>query len=86
MDQLLAAAHPGATWRTELDLPEPLPRLGAAIESLGRVVRAAPVPAGVSLFDALVTAAGENQPGDTTLDELVRHALLSMLEEILARS
>ena len=34
-----------------------------------------------SLFDALLTAAKEDHPGETTLDEVVRRALLSMLEE-----
>jgi hypothetical protein len=81
VDELLAAAGPGATWRAELDLPEPSPRLAAAIESLGRVARATPLPASASSFDALLTAAGEDHPDDTALDELVRHALLSMLEE-----
>jgi hypothetical protein len=81
IDELLAAARPGATWRAELDLPEPSPRLAEAIESLGRVARGAPLPAGASSFDALLTTAGEDHPGDTTLDELVRRALLSTLEE-----
>jgi hypothetical protein len=81
IDELLAAARPGATWRAEHDLPEPSPRLAAAIESLGRVARAAPSPAGATTFDTLLTTAGEDHPGDTNLDELVRHALLSTLEE-----
>jgi hypothetical protein len=81
LDELLAAALPGATWRAELDLPEPSPRLAAAIESLGRVARAAPSPAGASPFDALLTTAGEDHPGNIDLDELVRNALLSTLEE-----
>ena len=81
IDLLLAAAGPGATWRAELGLPEPSPRLADAIESLGRVARAAPLPAGASSFDALLTAAKEDQPGERTLDQVVRHALLSMLEE-----
>jgi len=81
IDRLLAAARPGATWRVELDLPEPSPRLAGAIESLGRLARAAPLAGGASPFDALLTAAGEDHPDDTSLDELVRHALLSMLEE-----
>jgi hypothetical protein len=81
IDRLLGAAGPGATWRAELGLPEPSPRLGAAIASLGRLARAAPIPAGPSSFDALLTAATQDHPGETTLDQVVRHALLSMLEE-----
>jgi hypothetical protein len=38
-------------------------------------------PPGTSLFDALLTAAGEDHPEDGTLGGLVRQALLSMLEE-----
>src|SRR5262249_39445443 len=57
IDQLLAAARPGSTWRAELQLPEPSPRLAAAIESLGRLARAAPLAADASPFDGLLTAA-----------------------------
>ena len=77
IDRLLAAAGPGATWRAELGLPEPSPRLADAIESLGRVARAAPLPAGASSFDALLTAAKQDHPAKATLDQVVRHALLS---------
>jgi hypothetical protein len=81
IEQLLAAARPGATWRAELDLPEPSPQLTAAIESLARIARGAAAAAGASAFDALVTAAAEDHPADTTLDDLVRHVVLAMLEE-----
>jgi hypothetical protein len=66
IDLLLAAASAGATWRAELGLPEPSPRLADAIESLGRVVRTAPPPAGTAQFDALLTAADEEHPGDAS--------------------
>jgi hypothetical protein len=81
IEKLLAAARPGATWRAELDLPEPSSQLAAAIESLGRVARAGSLPAGASFFDTLLMSAREDHPGDATLDELVRQALLSTLEE-----
>jgi hypothetical protein len=81
IDELLPAVRPGAPWRTELGLPEPTPRLAVAIESLTRVVRAALLRVGAPLFDALLSAANEDHPGETTLDEVVRRALLSMLEE-----
>ena len=76
IDRLLAAAGPGATWRAELGLPEPSPRLADAIESLGRVARAAPLSAGTSSFDALLSAATQDYPGETTLDGVARRALL----------
>jgi hypothetical protein len=81
IDVLLAGAGPGATWRAELGLPELSPRLADAIESLSRVARGAPLPAGPSLFDALLTATKEDHPGEANLDEVVRRALLSMLEQ-----
>lgn len=81
IDLLLGAAGAGATWRAELDLPEPSPRLADAIESLGRVARAAPSAAGASSFDALLIAAQQDHLGETALDKVVRLALLSMLEE-----
>jgi hypothetical protein len=81
IDPLLAGARPGATWRAELGLPEPSPRLADAIESLARLVRAAPFRARASSFDALLTAASEDHPGETNLDQVVRRTLLSMLEE-----
>ncbi len=81
IDHLLAAARPGAGWRADLGLPEPSPRLADAIGSLGRLARAAALPAGESLFDALLTAAQEDHPDETNLDQVVRRALLSMLEE-----
>ncbi|HEY2563814.1 MAG TPA: hypothetical protein VGI44_08875 [Acidimicrobiales bacterium] len=81
LDLLLAAAGAGATWRAELGLPEPSSPLADAIESLGRIARAAPREAGTPLFDAMLTAANEDHPGEGTLDGVVRRALLSMLEE-----
>jgi hypothetical protein len=81
IDQLLAAAGSGATWRADLDLPEPSPRLAAAIDSLGRLARSAPSQGSQALFDTLLDAARQDDPDDAPLDDVVRHALLSMLEE-----
>jgi len=81
ISQLLAEAGAGATWRAELGLPEPSDRLAHAIESLVRLVHSAPSPDGTSSFDALLAAAGEEPPGEITLDRVVRRSLLSMLEE-----
>jgi hypothetical protein len=79
--ELLAEARPGTPWRAELGLPDLSPRLADAIESLGRVVRRVAAPGRTSLFDALLTAADEDHPDETTLDGLVRNVVLSMLEE-----
>jgi hypothetical protein len=81
IDALLAEARAGATWRAALELPEPSARLADAMESLGRVVRAAAAPAGAPQFDGMLSAVSEDRPGEGTLDGLVRHVLLAMLEE-----
>jgi hypothetical protein len=81
IDLLPAAAGADATWRAELSLPELSLRLADAIESLGRMAQAVPSPAGASSFDALLTAAQEDHASEPALDEVVRRALLSMLEE-----
>lgn len=49
------------------------------------MARAVATPADTSLFDALLTAADEHHPDEETLDGLVRHVLLSMLEERRSR-
>jgi len=81
VDELLAQARTGTPWRAELGLPDLSPRLAEAIESLGRVVRRVAAPPGASLFAKLLAAADEDRPDENTLDALVRHVLLSMLEE-----
>jgi hypothetical protein len=83
--ELVAEARAGRQWRAELGLPELSPRLDDAIEALGRMARAVAAPAESSLFDALLTAADEDDPDEETLDGLVRHVLLSMLEERRSR-
>jgi hypothetical protein len=79
--ELLTEARAGAPWRAELGLPDLSPSLADAIESLGRVVRRVAAPVGTSLFDTLLTAAGEDYPDENALEGLVRRVLLSMLEE-----
>jgi hypothetical protein len=59
--------------------PEPSPRLAEAIESLGRVARASPLPPGASWFDA-ANGSQEDQPGEVPSTRW-SGALLSMLEE-----
>ena len=86
IDAVLAAAHADATWRAEFGLPQPSPRLADAMESLGRLVRAATdVPPGTPLYDEMLTAVSTDHPGETRLDRLVRRSLLAMLEERATR-
>jgi hypothetical protein len=85
VDALLAEARAGATWRVELGLPQPSPRLSDALESLARLVGAASTPASTQMVDALLSDAAEDHPGEGTLERLVRRVLLSMLEERATR-
>jgi hypothetical protein len=80
-DAVLRDARTGAAWRSALGLPEPAHRLSRAIDSMGRVVRAAAPAGGTLTIDALLTATKEDQPEEDRLDSVVRHVLLSMLEE-----
>jgi hypothetical protein len=78
VESVLAEASSGAQWRDTLELAQPSARLGEAIDSMGRVLRAvdhAPT------FDALVAALAEDRPGELELDGLVRRVVLSMLEQ-----
>jgi hypothetical protein len=85
INALLTEARADATWRAELGLPQPSPSLNDALESLQRLVCAATPPAGLPLFDELLTAAAEDHRGEGTLDRMVRRVLLSMLEERATR-
>jgi hypothetical protein len=78
---LLEDARPGALWRTTLGVPDPSPRLSEAIDALSGEVRAAMPESNPMAFDALLTAAGEDRPGERELDGLARRVLRSMLEQ-----
>jgi len=81
IDAVVAEAHPDAAWRAAFGLPQPSPRLRDAMESLGRLVRAAAVPPGIPIFDGMLTALSKAQPDEARLDGLVRQSLLAVLEE-----
>ena len=85
IDRAAGRGGPGRHLAGRARPPRAIPRLADAIESLGRVARTAPVPPGATAFDTLLTTATRDHPGERTLDQVVRHALLSMLEERRAR-
>jgi hypothetical protein len=80
LELLLAAARDGAPWRSEMGISEPSDRLAEAIESLRELASRDSLP-GASAFEALLAAASDDRHDGTALDQVVRHALLSMLEE-----
>ncbi len=61
--RLLTEARAGASWRAELGLPEPSPRLAGAIESLGRMTRVAAPPPGTSLIRRTPDGSRRRSPG-----------------------
>jgi hypothetical protein len=82
---VLADARPDAPWRAALGIAEPSPRVSDAIESIARFVGAATPPGGAPTFDAVLTAARKDRPGEQALDGLTRQVLLSTLEQLRSR-
>jgi hypothetical protein len=78
---VLADARSGAPWRTAMGLAQPADRLSDAIESLRRFVLASATAERPPTYDALLAAAGRDQPDEQLIDGMVRRVLLSMLEE-----
>jgi hypothetical protein len=77
---LVAAARPGAAWRSRLGITEPSQQLGEAIESLNELIQAAG-----PTVDAVLAVAREDRSGEQALDELVRAVLRSTLEQLCSR-
>jgi hypothetical protein len=82
---LLAEARPGAAWRSALGLADPSPNLDKAIASLSAMIEAAAPADDPPSFDAVLAASRENRMGEQPLDELVRSALRSTLEQLRSR-
>jgi hypothetical protein len=74
---VLADAGSDAPWRAALGLAQPTGRLADAIDALRRFVLAERA----ATYDALLAAAGREPQDEEPLDQMVRRALLSMLEE-----
>jgi hypothetical protein len=81
---LVDDARAGAPWRAMLGLAEPSSRVVQAIDSLGRVLRAATPPGGQPTFESVLVAADEHlrEPG---VDGLVRRVVRSTLEQAWSR-
>jgi hypothetical protein len=82
---LLADAHPGASWRTDLGIAEPSPRLNQAIKSIGRALAATTPTDGTPSFDALLDSVRQDPDDEQGLDRLVRQVLRSTLEQLRSR-
>jgi hypothetical protein len=82
---LLANAQAGASWRTDLGLVEPSPRLSEAVGTMGRALAAATSPGGTPSFDALLDFARQAAADEGGLERLVRQVLRSTFEQLRSR-
>jgi hypothetical protein len=80
LDALLADARPGASWRAELGLSDPSPKLAGAIEAVEGSVRSASTASAEVTLDAVITALREDVPDEDDFDSC-RQALRSALEQ-----
>lgn len=76
-----ANAHSGAAWRTALEIAEPSPRLGQAINWIDEAVQSTTGPSSNLGLEALLPAIRDSQPGNSALDRLARRVLRSALEQ-----
>jgi hypothetical protein len=85
IEGLFAEAGAGASWRSDLGLPEPSRELCRALDSLEELVRSAESPGAPPSFEGVLRVAEQEREEDAGLDGLVRRALLSTLEQRLTR-
>jgi hypothetical protein len=78
VEHVLEQLRPGAVWRARMGLPEPPPRLEAALEALSRLTRASADRCEVLDVDALLTALGRN--GGDQVERLVHRVLRTTLD------
>jgi len=81
LEAVLAEARTDVSWRDKLELPHPSTRLSQSIDAMGEVVRAATSADGATNFDAVLAVVADDPSDEDGLDCLVRHVLLSMLEQ-----
>ena len=81
LEAVLAEASTDVSWRDALGLPQPSARLSQAVEAMGGVVQAATSADGATSFDALLAVAAADRPDEDGLEYVVRHVLLSVLEQ-----
>jgi hypothetical protein len=84
-ETVFANARPGASWRSDLGLEEPSPRLSDAIDSMERAFSAAVPPGAAPTLDALLFMVRDGLPGESALDSLARGVLRSTLEQLCTR-
>jgi hypothetical protein len=82
---LIADLRPGAAWRSGFGIAEPSPRLVEAIESLSEVLTEAGRADGAPTFDVVLATVREDPAGQHPIDETVRAALRSALEQLRSR-
>lgn len=76
----LSEERSGAGWRRAFGLAEPSQQLDAAIDSMGKAVRAASSQGDPRTLEALATAFRDDRSYEQDLDGLARRVLLAMIE------
>ena len=84
VQHVLEQAVPGTTWRAALELPEPSPRLAAALAALVESSRGCMTRCEMVSPEDLLTALGKQPSGDSPTERLVHRVLRTALD--VARS
>ena len=79
LDAALAAAHPGASWRSRARLDRPTGRLESALDALVRLTRSAVESSGAETATGLRAALAEAGSGGTPAESVARTCLLAAL-------
>ncbi len=85
IESVQASAPAGSSWRAELGVQEPSPRLERAISVMIRAVQAPGTEGSSQPWDASWRATCSSQPGELPVDRLARAVLRSALEQRRAR-
>lgn len=80
LEAVLAAAAPGASWRTGAGLNRPSGRLETALEALVRLTRSAIDGAGAGTTTEVRKALAETTAGETSHDSVARVCLVAAIE------
>jgi hypothetical protein len=77
----LADASAGASWRAELGVVEPSPRLSDAIDSIGQALQETTARCGGLTLDGVIGDLRDRRPAEPGVDRLARDVLKLALEQ-----
>jgi hypothetical protein len=85
VDDVLADAGEGSSWRAALGIAEPSPQLGKAIHSLARAIRSVASKGRAPNLDVLGFSCQEDKRDEDGLDRLASQVLRTTLEQLRTR-